>query len=356
MKNFKKIVALLLCVVFVVAMVSVSVAEPAEETGEKNYSNITIIMANYSQPTSIYGQRVQDFADYLEEHSGGKITCQIFFNEEFCGGREELDYLRDGALDIVCSSIGPIGKVIPFFGIDFDGDGYEESVELEYKLMVENEESAAIIQNACEAKGFHILPAFGVGESWYPSKTEIKSWDDFTKANFGAERVINVYDKLGLHSQQMAMSDIYESLSRGVIDATGTALPNLMSNRFYDVCPYLLTGVGGTINCAMCINLDFWNSLTEDDQALIIEANDYSVETATENSKALKEESLKTFEEAGCTVNVFSQEDVDLYNSLNGQCNYDSFYELAEQEGLVDEFNRFVEIWSEYTGTEIEFK
>ena len=352
MKTWKKLIAVCLSMMLFVMMASVASAEPAEA----EYNDITIYIANYSQPTSTYGMRVADFASYLEEHSNGAIKCQVYYNEEFCGGREELDYVRDGAIDLVCSTIGPISKIIPYFGIDFDGDGYEESVDLEYKLMVENPETAEAVQRACEAKGFHILPGFGVGESWYPSRIEIKSWDDFTKANFGAERIINVYDKLGLHTQQLAMSDIYESLSRGVVDATAAALPNVIANRFYDLCPYMLTGVGGTINCAMCINLDFWNGLTEAEQNLLVEANDYSVKNATQNSKGLLEEALKTFEEAGCTVTYFSEEDVDLYNALNGQSNYDTFYEMAAQDGIADDFDTFVKAWSEYTSIPIEFK
>lgn len=145
---------------------------------------------------------------------------------------------------------------------------------------------------------------------WF--KREIKSIDDFKglKIRFfglGAK----VLEEIGAAPQLIAGGEIYQALELGTIDATEFAMPAVDERMgFYEVAKhYYMPGWHQQSTFfELMINLDAWNSLTENQQLLFETACSANVRHAIAEGEALQPAALARLEAQGVQIHTWSPE------------------------------------------------
>ena len=101
----------------------------------------------------------------------------------------------------------------------------------------------------------------------------------------------------GAVSVQVNYADLYDSLQRGVIGAAEQPIANYLGKRFYEVAPYIVLD-GHTLGVMEpVITLEAWNSLSDRQQKILLEAGRYASEVcrrfSTSEENRIKRELVK---------------------------------------------------------------
>ena len=107
---------------------------------------------------------------------------------------------------------------------------------------------------------------------------------------------------LGANATVVSMNELYSALQTGVVDAAEQPIANYSSNAFPEVAPYLMLD-GHTLGAVQVVITDeAWNGLTEDQQAILMEAGEYASANNRKNSENKENEVLEQLKADGVTV------------------------------------------------------
>ncbi|WP_262696410.1 TRAP transporter substrate-binding protein [Kordiimonas aquimaris] len=247
----------------------------------------------------------------LNKISNGAIELKFFEPGVLAPPFETFDAVSYGAVEAGWSTPGywagkelalqlfasmPFGPSAPEYLAWFDFGGGKEMFEEIYHTH--NIHSIVCGLTPPEASG------------WF--KREINTLDDFKglKIRFfglGAK----VLEEIGAAPQLIAGGEIYQALELGTIDATEFAMPAVDERMgFYEVAKhYYMPGWHQQSTFfELMINLDAWNSLTENQQLLIETACSANIRHAISEGEALQPDALERLVEHGVQIHTWSPE------------------------------------------------
>jgi len=257
---------------------------------------------------TLYGT-CDSFAKYVAEATDNRFQVQVFAAGEIVPGLQVLDAVQNGTVEIChTATYYFIGKdptwalfcAVPFSlntrqqnAWYYDGDGL--------KLMNEF------------GKKFNVYSLVGGNTGaqmggWF--RNEIKTVDDLKglKMRIGGWAG-KTLEKLGVVPQQIAGGDIYPALEKGTIDAAEWVGPyDDEKLGFHKIAPYYYYPgwwEGGTANHFM-INLDKWNALPKNYQAIVASAAGFCNVEQTGRYDARNPGALKRLVAAGTQLRPFS--------------------------------------------------
>ena len=90
-----------------------------------------------------------------------------------------------------------------------------------------------------------------------------------------AGQLQDFFEEVGATVISVPTGDVYTALDRGLIDCSTFGLPFVKSYKFYEVADtVVLANLSNSYQYGTVINLDTWNSLPEDIQAIMLELSD----------------------------------------------------------------------------------
>lgn len=96
---------------------------------------------------------------------------------------------------------------------------------------------------------------------------------------------------LGASATPISYNELYSSLQTGIVDGADNPLKGILNMSFYEVGSYVLDMSHQYEASVIIINSDFFNSLSEEDQAVINEA----MEEGAEYFKQISDEALEGY-------------------------------------------------------------
>ena len=142
----------------------------------------------------------------------------------------------------------------------------------------------------------------------------------------------------------MALSDVYTSLSQGVVDGVENPLTTLYNNAFQEVCKNVTMTNHQMTFSNFIMGKDFWDSLPEEYQTAIIDCGKEAAEYNNDLYQKQSEEMVAALEDAGCTV---AELDDATYEEFKNACM--KLYEDYEADGTWSEglYDKIQEIIAE---------
>lgn len=273
-------------------------------------SPIVMKMQTAWPSSNIWQEFAQDYANRVDEMSGGRLKVELLPAGAVVGAFQVLDAVNDGVLDAAhdvpaywygknkAASLfgtGPVfgGSATTMLSWFYEGGGAEFYRELTQDIMGLN------------MVGFMGFPMFAQPFGWF--KDEVSSVDDIKGLKYRTVGLAaDLLQAMGMSVAQLPGGEIVPAMERGVIDAFEFNNPS--SDRDFgaqDVAKnYYLSSYHQASECfEFMFNRDFFEDLDPDLQAIL----KYGVEAAStaNTAKAMRRYSadLKWFqEEAGVTV------------------------------------------------------
>ena len=295
----KKKIAIL-CVILLVSGVALVFAGGAQE--EETYT----IRAHYTnapnEPQVKGGER---FKEIVEEKTDGKITVEIYPENQLGESMEVLSSVQDGTIQMA-NVTGPMVNFVPEVKI------------LELPFMFENKEHLNAVldeheitspcREAMEDKGFHLLGLEDVGSSHILTTEEagpVESIEDLQgmKIRLMENPIhLDAFKAFGAAPLPMAYGEVYTALEQNVIDGAEAANINYYSKHFYEPAPnWAQVGwinlVGYTV-----MSKKFYDGLPEEYQKIIDEASVESTRLERRLYAEWEEERLEDLKDEGVNV------------------------------------------------------
>jgi len=288
--------------------------------------------------------------DLIEELSEGNITFDRYMGGSISTPLEDGNNIATGATDFGSMLEATMTEKLITWQYAGNATSIEEAMDLCNQIYFENEETAAITSAEAEAAGLKILAGQITGHNCIVTRELVESYQDLAGLTMGAEIGGDTWKLYGMSPTTISVTDEYESLSRGVVDATSASLTAVASNKWVEVAPYVLVSNATKVSFWLCMNIDKWNSLTEDQQALIQYACDKTSEYSVEFTDEYEAAAIAEMEAAGATITWASDEDVAYDMGLKCLQDYNVYSAIAEEQGKLDEFNKVADATLNFFG------
>lgn len=257
---------------------------------------------------------LEKFKTDIEQKSDGKFEVQIFANSQMGPDREMIEGVQSGMLQMAVSPSSFYSSWDPSFDV----------VELPF-IYPSKQAALATVHSPAGDKMLSKLNNMNLqGLGWMENGVRhvtnnsrpVETPEDLKGLKIRTMKVpahVKTFNSLNASATPMNFGEVYSGLQQGVIDGQENPIAHIYAQRFYEVQDYVsLTGHVVTFYIPV-MNLEFWHSLSADDQQLIKQsmrdAEVYQQELVAEEEG----QQIKEFKKMGTKVNELSPEQLQLF-------------------------------------------
>lgn len=276
------------------------------------------------------------FGDEVYERSGGRIAVNIYESSILGDEISYMEQLQAGTVDVAKLSIGTLSGLYEDTQVFLLPFLFKNNTEM-WKAL--EGEAGTTIKNGLNAYSIQGIGFTDCGSRCFYTTVPVTSIGDFKGLPIRVQNnqlMNSMVDCLGANPVNVAANEVYSALQTGVCKG-GENNPNIiLSDSLYEVAPNVLLDNHTTTMDVICMNLELWESLSEEDKAIVNDAMEAATEYDREIWDAAVEESLQKLEEGGATItrpddatldsfreamNPIYEEYASRYETLLGQIN-----------------------------------
>jgi tripartite ATP-independent periplasmic transporter solute receptor, DctP family len=304
MKKLHSMMLALMMVLSLAACGSQSTTAPAASSGkpaEETIEPITLRYASVYTQNSSYGQAMEKFKSIVEEKSNGSIKIDCYYDAVLGAESDMIQSQKDGGVEIAFSAASGIGLYVEATQILEAWYAYEDvdGVKTLFESIMDK------LDATYQEQGFKLIGAYYDGYRNILSKKPITCLADMkglkmrspTNAMFSG-----CIEALGAQAVAMPLGDVYTSLQTGAIEACEGTLDTLYTNKFYEQASCLIWDSHTWTPMSVTMNLDSWNSLTAEQQAIIMDASAQASNYQVDLFQELADKELDEMKAAGLSV------------------------------------------------------
>ena len=312
----KMVLGLLLLSLFMVSMCAVT-SEAASQYRWK-------LGIPWSRPA--VDENLKLFCRLVEEYSGGKIEVRYYPDGQLGTHDETFHGVRRG--DITMGLFSPYVNLVPGGMINW----MPWSTENWDAAKILYEYGAGIIWKATEAAynevGMHqilniMYGSYGVGSKVRPIRTP-KDFDGLrfrVSASLASVRVFENIIKnanINMTLETIPWADLYNALSRGVVDTIWSMWPSLIDERHGEVLSYY-SNLNWTWDCNnVVINKEIWDELPEDLKEAVNKAARVAEEKQFEKQRSIENEYIEKVRNLpGMTLVELTSEEREAFRKMS---------------------------------------
>lgn len=264
----------------------------------------TLRLAHAAPETDLQQNFSVFFQEQVAERTGGAVTVQIFPQGQLGNDAAMIDGTRAGIIDITMVGLNNFSGLMP------------ESAAFTLPFMFPTRETAYAVldgevgQDVLAAFGQHGLKGLGFPENGYRNMTNnrgpIRTPADVAGLQMrvnNSKALNDMFAALGANPQQIPVAELYTALETGVVDSQDHPIGVTLSFKFYEVQTYLSMTQHAYSPLAVAMNLEKFNSLTPEQQQIIMDVAAEAVDMQRALSIAKEDEMIAELEAAGMEVN-----------------------------------------------------
>jgi len=255
---------------------------------------IELSYASYIGETALHSEQARLWAKEVEKRTNGRVKVTKWaFGGAICGGAEQIGCIARGLADIgyAAPSYAPAELRLAtltemVYLSDVPGADIKARVELYDSFPALREEFRAA---GLEVLTFHPTAVFMLGVS---KRRPVNTSSDLKGIKSHAYGIIaDVMTRVGMTPVAIPIGDVYESLSRGVIDGCSAPLWYMVSGKFYEVTGTIVDpGLGTYASPILAMSKTKYDSLPDDVKKVIEELRREQVLPEVKALMALEEE------------------------------------------------------------------
>lgn len=310
MKKFKLALSLILVFVMVFSIVGCSTneADPAAKEGAAEaVEPVEIKFGHQMTPESTEGQAYQYFADLVAERTNGEVEIILYPAEQLGDSKSEIESTLIGTQDVVATGASLFSRFDPIFSaltVPFlfkDNSSFSELMQSE----VGNMQKQALLDNGLvliNPSRNMMRGPFRVLVSTKPI-TSVEDVEGIRFRTYENEVYMNAWKTLGANPIIIPWGETYMALMQNTVEAAVSPMSQLYSMKFTEEAKYVAIINEYTSDCIWAMNKDKFDSLTAEQQEVIMvaagEAGDYMAkldeDTVEKNIQLMKDENGAEF-------------------------------------------------------------
>lgn len=270
----------------------------------------------------------------LEKRSGGKMTLEIYPNQQLGTERQCLELLQIGSLDMTKVSSGTMENFAPkmkVLGLPFLFRDRAHSFkvldgEIGKKLLVDGEKYWL--------KGLGYYDAGS--RSFYTKDKPVNTPKDLEGLKIRVMESVTAMEmvsSLGGSPTPISWGELYTSLQQGVVDGAENNPPSFYLSRHYEVCKFYSLDEHTVLPDVLIAGTNLWERLSAQERIWLQEAATESVKEQRKLWAISEAEALREVEKAGVTI---IRPDKTLFSDKVGSI-YDQYKSDKEMYQLIQD-------------------
>uniref|UniRef100_A0A7C2PB92 TRAP transporter substrate-binding protein n=1 Tax=candidate division WOR-3 bacterium TaxID=2052148 RepID=A0A7C2PB92_UNCW3 len=301
------------------------------------------------EPPNVYANHTLDL---VEQKTSGRVKIERFMAGALGGPYEQLGLVRSGAVDIVSLHVDQFPQDLPLFQVTNTEVLLPHDVGLKMVTAIVHEkpETKKIFEEEQKRNNIKILHLYCNGPTGITLKFDGKTLADLKgkKINAIAPFHRKVWEELGVIPVNVSIPELYESLSRGVIDGIFMATAANVPLKWYEVAKsHLVLGQHTIFSTPLAFNLDKWNKLPEEVKKAFLEASYETAQWSTKQIEKVLEDTYKKFEERGAKVRRLSDEEVKKFFTVLFKYSTEDWLKRCKDAGKEKEAQVVLKYWEE---------
>jgi tripartite ATP-independent transporter DctP family solute receptor len=246
------------------------------------------------------------FKTELERLSNNRITVELYTSGQIFTQEGELAACREGSLDMAYYSANWLAPFVPYLsmlGAVYTFSGYEHM-----NSVLNGEIGKQIFEDVAQKTGVRPLAAFYLGTrqlNLVEKVGPVRHPDDMKGVKLRTPTSpawIALGKALGGNPTPMSFGEVYMGLKTGTIEGQDNPLPTDLNAKFYEVTKYIVL-TDHVVNAVWpTMNEKKWQSLTPEDQALVMKAIDKARQACADQNLKAEAELVDFFKGEGMIV------------------------------------------------------
>jgi len=235
------------------------------------------------------GASMKLFCDLVKTYTGGRMEIEFFENGILGSHNEIFHAVQDGSIEI--GNFAPYVNLVPggmFNWMPWTISSWDEAV---IAFSQPDGILYKVLEEAYNEIGMHILYTnsqgpYGLGNNARPIKTpqDLENLKMRVSSSLGCVMaLVNMGKGTGMTVETVAWGELYNALSRGVVDGCWSMWPSLIEERHYEVLKYYTSLDWMWDGNQIAVNKEKWDALPQDIKdaitkaALIAEVHQYEL-------------------------------------------------------------------------------
>ncbi|MFZ7101224.1 MAG: TRAP transporter substrate-binding protein [Peptococcaceae bacterium] len=300
----KRLSAIILILVFILTIFTgcSSKSEPTP-AADKTESEAVVIKLGHGQTEAHpYHLGAVRFKELVEEATDSRIQVEIYPAGTLGQERDLVEGTGIGTIDMCITTNAPLTNFsknfsvfeFPYMFRDFDHVAAVLDGEIGKSLLDELND-IGIVGLAYFENGFRNMT------SNKPINT-VADLENMKIRTMESEIHIAAFNAMGANATPMSWGEVYTALSQGTIDGQENPLMAVRDGKIFEVNKYLAMTEHLYAPAELLINAELFNSLSEEDQGILLDAADKAKIYQREEARKVNAD-VAAMEAAGMTVN-----------------------------------------------------
>jgi TRAP-type C4-dicarboxylate transport system substrate-binding protein len=340
----KRLLSLVICIILGLFIFSTSVF--AQKI-------IKLKFADMCPPGSIVAKAGEWWASEVEKRTGGRVKVECFWGGSLVGAYEQLSSVKAGIIHVTPYYSGyhpdlaplPLMGLFPMFNL---GPLKEAMIASDEWYKTESAISLEFKKNNVK----YLYP-YNLANHYLWSKVPIKSLADLKGLRirtFGP--FLSFFKEFGCGLVSIPVPEVYTALERGAVDCTTQYLSNAVGGRYQEVVKYInITELGHNLGAPVVMNLDTWNSLPGDIQAIINKVNSEIIYKSAEIDSELYKNYMKTVKDSGMVIYQFHPTEVQKMIEIAKTKVWEPYAAKLEEKGIpaTKALKHYIQLMEKYS-------
>ena len=247
------------------------------KSGDKNNDtgSPTVWKISHQESTGgMFDQYANHFKELVEEKSDGKIKVEIYPVGQLGDTGTQIELLLNGGIQLGLFAAGDVGDMFPAVQATSLNFVFSEDDAINAKVLTKGKATKKL-SKMFEEKGLTTYDWFTLGNmQWGSVGHPLHNLNDFKgfKMRIMASPIIAAnYETLGVAPTPLAFTETYSGLQLKTVEGAEQPMNAMEEMKFYEVLDYIVKSNHAQMACFMAMNSDFYNSLSEDDKAMLEE-------------------------------------------------------------------------------------
>lgn len=298
---------------------------------------VKLVVTLTAVSTDTHAKAMMEFEKYVEAASGGNIDVEVYTDAVLFTQEEEVVAVagNDAQMSLVSASWLTTGS--PWVGMFAAGYTFKSYDHM--TAVLNGEIGKFAFARIGEEQGILPLGAWYLGSRQISLSEDrpVRTPEDLNGVNLrmpNSDAWLELGRALGANPTPISFSELYLALQTGVVDGQDNPLPTVESAKFYEVQSSITITNHLVDSVWPAINLEFWNSLTEAQQRVILEGVEVGRRYCDETNLAREAELVEFFKSQGLRVyeadlDAFARHVTDYYLASPTSADWD--LDLLEQ-------------------------
>ncbi len=281
----------------------------------------------------------EKFAEEVYDLSNGQMQIQVYANSTLGGDRDLLETCADGDIPFVVQNTAPQVTFMPDLAVFDLPCVFDDLNDCRNKL--DDPEFYSLISQVYEEGGYHLLGMADQGFRVMSTNKPVNNISDFKGQKIRTMENsyhIAFWDAIGASPTPMSFSEVYIGLQQHTIDAEENPYEVIVSNNLYEQQDYIVETNHLPHLISLIVNDDFFQNLSEEEQAIMTAAAEIATEYARQESDNRIADKIAVIEASGTQIITLSEETrAEIREASTG------VYEAIEEAVSQDIYQEYME-------------